>query len=78
MKRRPQSIYIPRRALLAGAGAGAAGMFLRPMFASAQDAAPQRLLIVHRPCGTLPEEFFPQAGDATNFTLTPILAPFEA
>ncbi|HVJ16443.1 MAG TPA: DUF1552 domain-containing protein [Polyangiaceae bacterium] len=76
MKRRPQ-IYIPRRALLAGMGAGAAGMFLRPMFASAQDAAPQRLLIVHRPCGTLPEDFFPQTGDATNFTLPRIIAPFE-
>ncbi len=76
--KRSRSIYIPRRALLAGMGAGAASMFLRPMFASAQDAAPQRLLIVHRPCGTLPEEFFPAAGDATNFTLTPILAPFES
>src|SRR5262245_31051025 len=77
MKRRPQSVYIPRRALLAGVGTGAAAMFLRPMFASAQDAAPQRLLIVHRPCGTLPENFFPTGGDATNFTLSPIMASFE-
>jgi hypothetical protein len=78
MKRRQSSVYIPRRALLAGVGAGAAGMFLRPMFASAQDASPFRILLVHRPCGTVPEEFFPQSGDAATFTLPSILQPFES
>lgn len=70
--------YIPRRAILAGMGASAAGMFLRPMFASAADAPPPaRLLIVHRPCGTRPENFFPQGGDAKNFTLGSITKAFE-
>ena len=69
--------HIPRRTLLACAGAAAAGTFLRPLFAAAAGAAPTRLLIVHRPCGTRPEQFFPQAGDNTNFTLTPILQSFE-
>ncbi len=63
------SNFIPRRAMLAGIGAGVAGMFLRPMFASAAGASPTRLLIVHRPCGTRPEVFFPVGGDNKNFNL---------
>jgi hypothetical protein len=61
--------FIPRRALLAGMGVGAAGMMLRPMFASAAGASPTRLLIVHRPCGTRPEVFFPVGGSNTSFSL---------
>jgi hypothetical protein len=68
MTHRPSS-YIPRRAVLAGIGATAAGMFMRPLFASAADASPTRLLIVHRPCGTRPEVFFPIGGDNKNFSL---------
>jgi Protein of unknown function (DUF1552) len=55
--------------MLAGMGTAAAGMFLRPLFASAADASPTRLLIVHRPCGTRPEVFFPIGGDNKNFSL---------
>ncbi len=69
MNNRRTSGFIPRRAALAGIGASAAGMFLRPLFASAEGAAPTRLLIVHRPCGTRPEAFFPAVGDARNFSL---------
>ncbi len=69
MNHRGTSSYIPRRAALAGIGASAAGMLLRPLFASAAGASPTRLLIVHRPCGTRPEVFFPAAGDAKNFSL---------
>jgi hypothetical protein len=61
--------FIPRRAMLAGMGATAAGMFLRPMFASAAGASPKRLLLVHRPCGTRPEVFFPVGGNNTTFSL---------
>jgi hypothetical protein len=68
--------HIPRRTFLAGVGTTAAGTFLRPLFASAAGASPTRLLIVHRPCGTYPIDFFPQSGDATNFTLPSILQPF--
>ena len=68
--------HIPRRTFLAGVGTTAAGTLLRPLFASAAGASPTRLLIVHRPCGTYPTDFFPQTGDATTFTLPPILQPF--
>jgi len=68
--------HIPRRTFLAGVGTTAAGTLLRPLFASAAGASPTRLLIVHRPCGTYPVDFFPQTGDTINFTLPPILQPF--
>jgi len=45
------------------------------LFASAAGASPTRLVIVHRPCGTFPDQFFPATGDATTFPLPPILAP---
>jgi hypothetical protein len=68
--------HIPRRTFLAGVGTTAAGMLLRPLFASAAGASPTRLLVVHRPCGTYPPDFFPTGGTATTFTLPPILQPF--
>ena len=77
MSQRNSSSFIPRRAMLAGMGAGAAAMFMRPLFASAADAVPTRLLIIHRPCGTRMESFFPSAGDAKNFTLPSITQSFE-
>jgi len=71
--------HIPRRTFLAGVGAAAgAGAFLRPLFASAAGASPMRLVVIHRPCGTYETDFFPAGGDATNFTLSPILMPFQA
>jgi hypothetical protein len=78
MKKHDAFGHIPRRTLLAGVGTTAAGMFLRPLFASAAGASPTRLLIVHRPCGTFPDQFFPTAGDATTFTLPTVLQPFES
>jgi hypothetical protein len=68
--------HIPRRTLLAGMGTTAAGVMLRPLFAAAAGAAPTRLLVVHRPCGTFLDSFFPAGGDATTFTLPSILEPF--
>jgi hypothetical protein len=76
MNHRKTYSYIPRRTFLAGVGGAAAGMFVRPLFAAAAGASPTRLLIVHRPCGTYPPEFFPQSGTATTFPLPPILQPF--
>ncbi len=78
MKKQDVFGHIPRRTLLAGVGTTAAGMFLRPLFASAAGASPTRLLIIHRPCGTYPDQFFPTAvGDVSTFTLPTILTPFE-
>lgn len=78
MKRHDSFQYIPRRTLLAGVGTAAAGVMLRPLFAAAAGASPTRLLIVHRPCGTFLDAFFPADGNETTFTLPSILQPFAA
>ncbi len=78
MNHRKNFSHIPRRTFLAGALASSAGMFVRPLFAAAAGASPTRLLIVHRPCGTYPLQFFPQSGDATTFPLPMILQPLAA
>ncbi|HEY2901911.1 MAG TPA: DUF1552 domain-containing protein [Polyangia bacterium] len=78
MKLRDSFQYIPRRTLLAGMGTAAAGVMLRPLFAAAAGASPTRLLVVHRPCGTFLDAFFPAGGDQTTFTLPSILVPFTA
>lgn len=67
-----------RRAFLgAGLGAGLASMFLRQLEAVAANSPPKRILLVHKPCGTILPRFFPTAGNETDFTLGPITAPFE-
>jgi Protein of unknown function (DUF1552) len=67
-----------RRAFLSGGvGAGLASLFLRQLEAAAANGPPTRLLLVHKPCGTIPERFFPSGGTETNFTLGPITSPFE-
>lgn len=78
MKLRDSFKHIPRRTLLAGMGTTAAGVMLRPMFAAAAGASPTRLLVVHRPCGTWLDAFFPADGNETTFTLPSILQPFAA
>ncbi len=68
----------PRRAVLAGLGSGAAATFLRPLVGQAQAAAtPRRLLIIHRPGGTVPEQWWPTGG-VTSWTASPILNEFAA
>jgi hypothetical protein len=68
---------VARRTMLASVGAGVVGLLLRPLQAQVTTAPPKRLLIVHRPCGTVLQNFFPVAGDAHNFTLPPIIQSFE-
>jgi hypothetical protein len=76
-------LLLSRRAFAAGLGsAAAAGLLVgRPLlrFASAQEdaARPKRLLIIHKPCGTVPANYLPQ-GASTEFTLSRILSPFES
>jgi len=69
-----------RRSFLTGMGAGVAHMFLRPLIAEADGIIPQRLLMIHRPCGTWPDEFLPPKGQpaGANYAITPILKSFEA
>lgn len=76
MNRSIFSKSVARRTVLSGVGAGVAGMLLRPLQAQEAGPPPTRLLIVHRPCGTVLERFFPAAGSATDFQLTPILQSF--
>jgi hypothetical protein len=62
-----KNFQILRRSFLAGLGAGAAANFVKPLIAQAQSAtgAPQRLLMIHRPCGTDMTNWFP-AGTAVK------------
>lgn len=70
---------ISRRRFLAGTGAAGAvalGSSLIARIARGADGrAPTRLLIVHRPTGTVPETY-DCAGDGTDYALSPILTPF--
>lgn len=68
---------VARRTVLAGVGAGVAAALLRPLQAQETGVIPKRLLIVHRPCGSVLEKFFPAPGDARNFTLPSIIKSFE-
>jgi hypothetical protein len=65
---------VARRTLLAGVGAGVAGALLRPLQAQEAGVIPKRLLLVHRPCGSVLEKFFPAVG---SFDLAPIIKSFE-
>jgi hypothetical protein len=68
---------IRRRTLLgAGLSAGLASLFLRPLEAFATNGPPTRMLIIHCPCGTVPDQYFPQNATPTNFQLGPIAQPF--
>src|SRR5688500_19371068 len=70
-----KSFRISRRPFLAGLGATGAGMLMRPLIAEAQGVVPQRLLIIHRPCGGVPAQWFP-TGTGANYTLSPLLQAF--
>jgi hypothetical protein len=52
-------------------------MFLRPLVATAATGAPARFLLIHRPCGTIADRFFPTGGTVIDFKFGPITAPFE-
>src|SRR4051794_40513341 len=71
-----------RRPFLAGLGATGAGMFLRPRIADAQGVVPQRLLIIHRPEGSVldamsgcPYWWFPTT-TGPSYMLSPLLQSF--
>jgi hypothetical protein len=70
----------PRRAFLGGLGAGVAHTLLRPLIAEAQGMVPQRIFLIHRPCGTWPDDFLPAktVPSGRDWPMTPILKSFEA
>ena len=67
-----------RRSFLAGIGAaaGLASLLRRVEAAEAQALAPQRILFVQRPVGTVPPNWFPQSESVQGFELPRILQPF--
>ena len=72
---------ISRRTLLAGMGTTALGSLLRPTMSYAQTGkAPQRLLVIHRPCGTSlgtgHDNWWWPSGGATGWTPSPLLSSF--
>lgn len=76
-----QSVRIRRRSVLAGIGS--LGLLslpaLRSRSAKGQTGAPQRLLLIYSPNGTIQEEFWPAPGLTENdFTLKQICSPLEA
>jgi Protein of unknown function (DUF1552) len=77
MTSRTGRIKLTRRAALAGLGASGAAALLRPLLARAQlGTSPQRLLLIHRPCGTLADKWWPTGG-VKDWVTSPILSPFE-
>jgi hypothetical protein len=80
------SMKLWRRSLLAAAGTTAVGAMLRPLMAHAQaGVAPQRLLLIHRPCGTTlgtTSTMYPNdgrwwpVGGTTGWTASPLLSSF--
>jgi hypothetical protein len=78
-----RNFRMPRRAFLAGVGTSALGTMLRPIMAYAQTgSAPQRLLVIHRPCGTslgtgVPgDAWWWPSGGTTGWTASPLISSF--
>ncbi len=76
---KPREFRIARRPFLAGLGTTAAGAFIRPLLAQAQSTtgSPQRILLIHRPCGTDMAHWWPTGG-ATDWVASPLLSSFGA
>jgi len=74
-----KSYRFARRSFIAGiGGAFALEILLRNMEAAAQGAtSPARMLLTHFPIGTYRQSYLPK-GSQTDFTLSPILQPFES
>jgi uncharacterized protein DUF1552 len=76
-----QDLRMSRRALLTGVGTTALGVLLRPIMAYAQTGAtPQRLLVIHRPCGTSlgtgNDGWWWPTGGTKGWTASPLLSSF--
>jgi hypothetical protein len=76
IERSPNALH--RRALLAGLGASGLASLGAPLLSEAQGASPKRLLVVHRPCGSRPERWFPAGPAGKSWGITPLLSSFEA
>ena len=75
-----QDFRMLRRAFLGGMGMTAVGAMLRPILAAAAgNGPPQRLLMIHRPCGTssLTNGRWWPTGGATGWSASPLLSWIE-
>jgi len=73
-----RSFRVLRRNFLAGMGTTGAAAFLRPLVAQAQSStgSPQRILHIHRPCGTEMTKWWPTGG-LTDWVSSPLLSSFN-
>jgi hypothetical protein len=74
-----QHLRLLRRSFLAGVGTTALGTMLRPIMAhAATGVAPQRLLLIHHPCGSssLANGRWWPTGGTTGWTASPLLSSF--
>jgi hypothetical protein len=74
-----QDFRMLRRTFLGGVATSALGSIWRPVMANAQTgASPQRLLLIHRPCGTssLDNGRWWPSGGPTGWTASPLLSSF--
>jgi hypothetical protein len=74
---RDRNFRILRRSFLAGLGSTAAGGLFRPLVAQAQTGSPQRILHIHRPCGTEMSKWWPTGG-LTDWVASPLISSFNA
>src|SRR4029077_5816300 len=74
-----QDFRMLRRTFLGGVATSALGSIWRPVMANAQTgAAPQRLLLIHRPCGTssLDNGRWWPTGGTTGWSASPLISSF--
>ena len=65
--------------LAAALGSAAGGLLLRPLLSEAQGATPpQRVLLIHRPCGSRLANWFPDRPGPLGDSLPPLLESFRA
>src|SRR5678816_3419462 len=70
-----KNFQILRRSFLGGLAATGAGALVRPLVAQAQSAtgAPQRILHIHRPCGSEMTKWWPTGG-TTDWVSSPLIS----
>jgi hypothetical protein len=73
-----RNFRIVRRNFLAGMGTTGAAAFLRPLIAQAQSptGSPQRILLIHRPCGSEMTKWWPTGG-VTDWVSSPLISSFD-
>src|SRR5262245_9669731 len=78
-----EKLRISRRSLFAGLGTTGAASLLGPVLAEAEGLVPYRFLVVHRPCGSVPDRangcpyWWWPSGTGSDYVTSPLLKAFE-